>query len=439
MSNNFTGLRLIITLSAPLRKELLYAKIHKDTPGYIVYIFFPPSGAETGPGKAVLEIRKFKPYIKEFFKRADIFLLCICIISSIFGITMIDKAVTGMYEGGWNMSEPAKYLTVQIASMLIGIVAFVLLTVIDVDLIAQQWKLLMMLDLVLLVALVLLGEDDGTGNKSWIRFAGIGIQPSEVIKVIYVVVAAKQMTYLKEYRDINSFISVVQMAAHFLLIFGAIVVVSSDLGSASILLGIFLVMFFVIGARLYWFAAGGAAVAAAIPLLWNYFLKDYQKQRLIAPYDPSIDPDGWGITWQTTQSKLTLASGRLTGVEEGHSPSIFTGKHTDFIFSCVGENLGMIGCIAVILLLMIIIIHCVRIGIKSGRTFDMLVCIGVAAAVTFQTFINIGMNIGITPVIGITLPFFSYGGSSMVTMFGAMGLVSGVKYKLKPEHFSLIY
>ena len=422
-----------------MRKELLYAKIHKDTPGYIVYIFFPPSGAETGPGKAVLEIRKFKPYIKEFFKRADIFLLCICIISSIFGITMIDKAVTGMYEGGWNMSEPAKYLTVQIASMLIGIVAFVLLTVIDVDLIAQQWKLLMMLDLVLLVALVLLGEDDGTGNKSWIRFAGIGIQPSEVIKVIYVVVAAKQMTYLKEYRDINSFISVVQMAAHFLLIFGAIVVVSSDLGSASILLGIFLVMFFVIGARLYWFAAGGAAVAAAIPLLWNYFLKDYQKQRLIAPYDPSIDPDGWGITWQTTQSKLTLASGRLTGVEEGHSPSIFTGKHTDFIFSCVGENLGMIGCIAVILLLMIIIIHCVRVGLKSGRTFDMLVCIGVAAAVTFQTFINIGMNIGITPVIGITLPFFSYGGSSMVTMFGAMGLVSGVKYKLKPEHFSLVY
>ena len=169
------------------------------------------------------------------------------------------------------------------------------------------------------------------------------------------------------------------------------------------------------------------------------FLKDYQKQRLIAPYDPSIDPDGWGITWQTTQSKMTLASGRLTGVEEGHTPSVFTGKHTDFIFSCVGENLGMIGCIVVILLLMILIIHCVRIGLKSGRTFDMLVCIGVAAAVTFQTFINIGMNIGITPVIGITLPFFSYGGSSMVTMFAAMGLVSGIKYKLKPEHFSLIY
>lgn len=384
-------------------------------------------------------IVRLKPYIKEFFQRADIFLLVICILCSIFGITMIEKAVTGMYEGGWNMSVPAKYLAVQIASMILGIIAFVLFTVIDVDLVARQWKLLMLVDLALLVALVLFGEDDGTGNSAWIRFAGIGVQPSEIIKVIYIIVAARQMTYLKEYKDINSFFSVVQMAAHFLLVFGSIVVVSSDLGSASIILGIFIVMFFALGVRLYWFAAGGAAVAAAIPLLWNYFLKDYQKQRLIAPYDPSIDPDGWGITWQTTQSKMTLASGRLTGVEEGHTPSVFTGKHTDFIFSCVGENLGMIGCIVVILLLMILIIHCVRIGLKSGRTFDMLVCIGVAAAVTFQTFINIGMNIGITPVIGITLPFFSYGGSSMVTMFAAMGLVSGIKYKLKPEHFSLIY
>ena len=384
-------------------------------------------------------IVRLKPYIKEFFQRADIFLLVLCILCSIFGITMIEKAVTGMYEGGWNMSVPAKYLAVQIGSMILGIIAFVLFTVIDVDLVARQWKLLMLVDLVLLVALVLFGEDDGTGNSAWIRFAGIGVQPSEIIKVIYIIVAARQMTYLKEYKDINSFFSVVQMAAHFMLVFGSIVVVSSDLGSASIILGIFIVMFFALGVRLYWFAAGGAAVAAAIPLLWNYFLKDYQKKRLIAPYDPSIDPDGWGITWQTTQSKMTLASGRLTGVEEGHTPSVFTGKHTDFIFSCVGENLGMIGCIVVILLLMILIIHCVRVGLKSGRTFDMLVCIGVAAAVTFQTFINIGMNIGITPVIGITLPFFSYGGSSMVTMFAAMGLVSGIKYKLKPAHFSLIY
>ena len=229
------------------------------------------------------------------------------------------------------------------------------------------------------------------------------------------------------------------MVGHFVIVFGLIIVVSSDLGSATVIMLIFLTMFFILGVRLYWFALGGAAVAAAVPLLWNYFLKDYQKKRLIAPYDPSIDPDGWGITWQTTQSKLTLASGRLTGVEEGHRTTVFTGKHTDFIFSVVGENLGMIGCIAVVILLTVIIVHIVRIGLKSGRLFDMLICMGVASAMTFQALINIGMCIGITPVIGITLPFFSYGGSSMVTMYAAMGLISGVKYKLKPEHFSLIY
>ena len=337
------------------------------------------------------------------------------------------------------MSAPSKYIAVQTFSLFLGIGAFILFTVIDADILGSQWKFLVAIQLLLLVALFIFGQDDGTGNKSWIRFAGIGVQPSEVIKVLFIVVAAHQMTFIKEHEDINSFPSIVMMVGHFVLVFGAIIVVSSDLGSATIIMFIFLTMFFVLGVRLYWFALGGAAVAAAVPLLWTYFLKDYQKKRLIAPYDPSIDPDGWGITWQTTQSKQTLASGRLTGVDEGHRASVFTGKHTDFIFSCVGENLGMIGCIIVIILLLVIIIHIVRIGLRSGRMFDMLICIGVASAMTFQTFINIGMCIGITPVIGITLPFFSYGGSSMVTMYGAMGLVSGVKYKLKPEHFSLIY
>uniref|UniRef100_UPI003FF0474C FtsW/RodA/SpoVE family cell cycle protein n=1 Tax=Candidatus Limivicinus sp. TaxID=3030905 RepID=UPI003FF0474C len=384
-------------------------------------------------------ITKTKKYIKQFFQRADIFLLIMCIICSIYGIYSIDIADTGMSAGGWDMSAPSKYIAVQTFSLFLGIAGFVLFTVIDADILGQQWKILCAINVLLLVALVIFGQDDGTGNKSWIRFAGIGIQPSEVIKVLYIVVAAKQMTYLKEYRDINSFLSVVQMAAHFGIVFLMIVGVSSDLGSAGILLGVFLVMFYALGVKLYWFAIGGALVASAIPLLWNYFLKDYQKKRLVAPYDASVDPDGWGIRWQTTQSKMSLASGRLTGVDDEHSTTVFTGKHTDFIFSCIGEHFGMIGCLIVVALLLIIIIHILRIGLHSSRTYDMLICFGVAGAMLFQMFINIGMCIGITPVIGITLPFFSYGGSSMVTMFCAMGLVSGVKYKPKPEHFALVF
>ena len=364
------------------------------------------------------------------------FLLVVCLVSALFGTTMVYRAATGMVAAGADMN-PVKLVVVQLFSVFLGIGAFVVLTVIDSDLLAEQWRWLFVIDALLLAALFVLGVEDNTGNKSWIRFAGIGIQPSEVVKVIYIIVSAKQMTWVKEHRDMNSFKMLMFMAFHFVAVFMAIIVVSSDLGSASIIFCIFLAMLFAMGVRMYWFALGAAALAAAVPLLWNYFLKDYQKERLLAPYDPSIDPDGWGRNWQTTQSRLTLASGRFTGVDEAHRHTVFTGKHTDFIFSCVGEELGMIGCLLVMALLIIVIVHCARVGLHSSRTFDMLLCIGVASAVAFQTMINIGMCIGITPVIGITLPFFSYGGSSMVTMFAAMGLVSGVKYKLKPKLFSI--
>ena len=371
-----------------------------------------------------------------FFDRADMFLLGICIVSALFGTAMVYKAATGMVAAGAEMN-PTKLVFVQLLSMFLGIGAFVVLTVLDADLLGEQWRSLIVINILLLVALVIFGVEDNTGNKSWIRFAGIGIQPSEVIKVIYIIINAKHMTWLKEHKNINSVYSVGQLGLHFVVVFAAIVFVSSDLGSASIILCIFASMLFVLGVRLYWFAIGGAALAAAVPLLWNHFLKTYQKERLLAPYVPSIDPDGYGKNWQTAQSKLTLASGRLTGVEPGHRSTVFTGKHTDFIFAAIGEELGMLGCLVVMLLLIVIILRCVYIGLHSSRTFDMLICFGVASAVTFQTIINIGMCIGITPVIGITLPFFSYGGSSMMTMFAAMGLVSGVRFKLKPELFSL--
>lgn len=369
--------------------------------------------------------------MRQFFQRADIFLLVMSVICASYGLVLVSRATASMGS--------SKFIIVQAFSLFLGLIAFVVLTVLDADILGEQWKWLCVINVALLVALVIFGQDDGTGNKSWIRFAGIGIQPSEVIKVLYIVISAKQMTYLKEYKDINSFMSVVQMAGHFAIVFGMIVVVSSDLGSASILLGIFLIMFFALGARLYWFALGGAAVAPLVPVIWSYLLKPYQRNRLLAPYDKTIDPDGWGITWQTTQSRISLANGRLSGVEAGYTPNVFTGKHTDFIFATAGEQFGMIGAIILIVLLMIIIVHCVRVGLNSGRTYDMLICVGVAASLAFQTFINIGMCLGITPVIGITLPFFSYGGSSLLTTFAAMGLVSGVKYKPKPQLFSMMY
>ena len=136
---------------------------------------------------------------------------------------------------------------------------------------------------------------------------------------------------------------------------------------------------------------------------------------------------------------MALASGRIfgTGLYQGtqtQSGSI-PYQHTDFIFAVAGEELGMIGCLVIIALLTAIIVRCVRTGLRSQSNLGALVCIGIAAMLAFQTLENIGMCIGVAPVIGLTLPFFSYGGSSIITMFAAMGIVSGIKMRPKPTMF----
>ena len=271
------------------------------------------------------------------------------------------------------------------------------------------------------------------------RILGIGIHPSEIVKVIYIVLMAKHISYLKEYKNLNHVFSVAQLVAHFFLPFALVIVISADLGNALIFLFIFVVMLFAAGLRIYWFILGVAAMAAVIPFAWTHVLREDQINRILAPYDSSIDPTGDDVMWQASQSKLALASGQLTGTGLYNGPQTqnqaIPSQHTDFIFSVIGEELGMLGCLAVMLLLLLIIVRCVMIGLRSKNTMSMLVCVGVASTLLFQSFINIGMCLGITPVIGLTLPFFSYGGSSTFSLFAAAGLVSGVKFRPKPERF----
>lgn len=378
-------------------------------------------------------MKRILPWAREFFQRADMLLFALCMVCSIFGLVLIASATAHTAEGS------GQYLLVQTVALLIGVGLFVLFTVIDIDVIADKWIILYLVSAMLLLALVPFGVADDTGNKSWLRFGPIGIQPSEVIKIIYIVVMAKHISYLKEYRDLNHPLSVLQLAVHFGVPFVAVVLISADLGSALIFFFIFLLLLFIAGLRLYWFLIGAAAMAAAIPFLWSNVLRQDQINRILAPYDPSIDPAGDSVMWQANQSRLALASGQFTGTGLYHGPQTQSGgvpaQHTDFIFSVVGEELGMLGCIVVIALLLAIILRCVQIGLRSHNTMSMLVCFGVAGTILFQSFINIGMCTGLTPVIGLTLPFFSYGGSSMFSLFAAMGLVSGVKFRPKAERF----
>lgn len=378
-------------------------------------------------------MKNLLPKIKQFCKKADMMLLTLCLICSAFSITMIASATASF--------NSSRYVIVQLIGLFIGLALFALFTVIDIDILADKWSIIVVFEVILALLLITpLGYADDTGNRAWLRFGFFGVQPAEVIKVSFIVVMAKHISYLKEYKNLDSVISVAQLVFHCMFIVGILVVISKDMGSGLVFAFIFLTMIFAAGLKFYWFLIGLTGIAAVTPYFWNHVLNERYRQRILCPYDSTIDPTGFDIRWQANQSKTALASGQLTGMGYGNgtitqSKDALPAKQTDFIFSVIGEELGLIACVIVVLLLIAIIARCIYIGIKSRNLTSMLVCMGVAGWLLFQTFENICMCIGVAPVIGITLPFFSYGGSSIFSLYAAVGLVSGVKYRPKPERF----
>ena len=364
-----------------------------------------------------------------YLRMGDTLLLFLCLAASVFGLVLIYSA-TRSYETG-------RYMLVQGLALGLGLVLFIVFSLIDTDVLTERWYLLVAFNLALLAALRIFGVEGETGNRSWIRFAGIGIQPSELLKITFILLLSRQISRLQESRKgLSGVFSVMTLALHFLFLFGVYVVISADAGNALVFLFIFAAMCFAGGLNVIWFLVALALAALATPLLWTRFLSEYQRNRILAPYFPDlVDPTGLDITWQPRQSRIALASGGLTGQGylngERAQGELLPFKHTDFIFSVAGEELGLICCAAIMLLLTAIILRVLFTGLRSGSHRDMLICAGFAGMLTFQAFENIGMCLMVTPVVGITLPFFSYGGSSLVTCFAAMGIVSGVRLRQK--------
>ena len=374
----------------------------------------------------------------KFLNEADISLLVLGLISSIFGLVLI-SSVTRNFETG-------RELYVQIGAIVIGIALFVLFSYIDIDIIADKSTLLLIISALLISTLYFWGVGmEEVGNRAWLRFFDIGIQPAEVVKIPFIIIVARMISGFRERKILNNFVSLIQIVLVFALFFMLILVTSADLGSALIYAFILIIMLFIGGAKLRWFAISGAVVAAVFPLFWINYLSDSQRARILAPFAPdAIEPELYAkIAWQANQSINAISSGGFKGQGLGNGyytqRPLIPAQHTDFIFSAAGEELGFVGCMLIVILLVIIIVRCVYVGTKSNNSLGMLACTGVAAMFITQTVENIGMCLGILPVIGITLPFFSYGGSSIVTCFAALGVVSGIKMRPKPVRFRSVY
>jgi rod shape determining protein RodA len=369
--------------------------------------------------------------IKDFFKTADIFLLAVCLLAAAYGVVLISSAGRVMPissdTGQTVMADnAARLVTVQCAAIAIGVMLFVVLSCVPLDLLARLWKWMLGFNL-LFIALLRVWGVEILGNRSWLKIPGfpVLIQPAEVVKATFILVLAKQLTESLRRERLNRLPSVALLAGHLGLMAGAVFLFSKDLGMVVVYVAIFFVMCLSGGLKLRWFAAAAAAVAAAAPFAWQA-LGENQRQRLLIGFNPSMDPLGYG--WQATQSKIAIGGGQLTGQGLYSGVQIQLGrlsqKESDFIFAVAGEELGFVGCLLILFLLAVIILRCLYAATRAKTTLATVVCVGVAGMVLFQSVINVGMCLALTPVIGLTLPFFSYGGSSVITMFAAMGLVS---------------
>lgn len=382
--------------------------------------------------------RRLKNLLYEFVRQADLILLSLCMISTLYGVLLISSATR--YMGS---SRSMRLMLVQVAAMGIGIVLYIFFSIIDIESLMRKWKWLLAFNIGFIFLLrTPFGVDDGTGNRAWLKFPGVpvSIQPAEIVKITFVLLLAKQLEWLlRERKELKSLVSVSFPTMHLLFMVALIYLISGDMGSALVYVFIFVCMMLSAGTAWRWFVLGLGGGGLGCFLLYKLGkIPVYMVERFKVIFDHSYDPLGKG--WQQTRSLLAIGSGGWWGQglyqgtqTQSSAATSLPKRHTDFIFSVAGEELGFWGCILVILLLFAIVWRCFRIARETHSCFAAYVCVGMAGMLMFQTIENIGMCLFVMPVIGLTLPFFSYGGSSIVTLFAAMGIVSGIKMHALPE------
>ena len=368
-------------------------------------------------------MRHYIEELKDFFKKGDMVLLVLCLVVAGFGVICIASATSAEKFGG-----NFKYIAIQIISVGLGVLMYALVSSIDLDYLSEHRGLMVAFNIFLLLLLIPFGTDNNTGNRSWLHFPGfpVNVQPAEICKITYIIIMASVMS--SHQNRISHPVSVLHMLMHLGILVVLNLALSSDMGVSLIFVFIFIGMAFAGGVSLWWFALAIGSIAAAFPILWQ-FLGQYQRNRILILFDPTIDPQGINERYHSKINLQSLTGGGLMGqgLFQGNRTqggNLFA-QHTDYIFSSMGEELGFAGCVLIMVLELAIIARCIYVGVRCQDYMRRLVCYGAASALMFQLMINVGMCIGVMPVIGLTLPLISYGGSSVVTIFAMLGLVSG--------------
>ena len=357
----------------------------------------------------------------DFFKKTDKLLWLLTVSAVIYSFLLISSM---QRSGDYN------YLRPQIAAVVLGAAAALLIANADYRFLLKKWYIAALIGTTLAVLVFFFGINvSGTDDTAWLMLpGGFTIQPSEFIKICFIITFTKHLSFLNEKKLIQSPLGVATLTIHALIPM-VMIHFQGDDGTVLIFGLIFLFMSYIAGVQLRYFAALGIMLLVGIPVIWSFVLNDEHRNRFLALFDL----DGNATTnygWQQFQGKISMAGGGLTGsglyegsrVEYGIVPE----QENDFIFTVAGEELGFIGCMILMAILFGIIIRVIIDARKANENDGRFLCTGVFATIASQTIINLGMVLGFLPVIGITLPLFSAGGTSALSTLICIGLVQSV-------------
>ncbi len=322
--------------------------------------------------------------------------------------------VRGMFEG-------------QVRLMVVGFVLFIVASIIDYRVWLRYAWIFLLIGVIAVVGVHFVGNVV-KGSRRWIALGPISLQPSEFIKVAVILGLAR---YVHD-RD-NDDVPLLGLAARgsFFVIAILMIAWQPDLGTASLVTLICISVMLLAARKLWPIFVGFAALAAAFPFLWSYALHDYQRRRVLTFLDPSTDPSGAG--WHARQSIYAVGSGKVSGkgyLQGTQNQLNFLPEHwSDFPFSVWAEEWGFAGSMVLLGLYLFLILWIVNVATQARDRFGAILCLGVAAMVFWHMTVNIAMVIGLAPVVGVTLPLVSHGGSSVLTMMIGLGLVASVSIR----------
>lgn len=368
-------------------------------------------------------MKKIFSLTKRFVSETDKLLLFLIAITSVFGVIMVYSATRFRLEDGQSISRDA---IVMIIAAIGGIIIALAISALDYELIMKLWPIIGAFCIILMLITLVFGAapESRPDAKSWLKFGSIYFQSSELVKIGYIITYSMHLELCRD--NINKPLSIILLGVHALIPIG-LVVLTGDMGSALVFVFMTIAMLYFAGLHIGFFAGGGILAVAASPLIWLYIFDDYQRNRFLALFRPESFADE---SYQQRMGLNAIGSGGFFG------QGLFKGTYTqagivperenDFILTAIAEETGFIGCIIALALLFAIVYEMIKIG-KQARDFSsQIACYGMAAMIASQVVINVGMCLMLLPVIGITLPFFSAGGSSTLCIYIGIGLVFSI-------------